>query len=126
VGAPPPFLASLQAFWEAPVDEVASTLFMAVAGPLLDADPFPTIAEGKFDLAVLDVLPETRQRGIFAMGPEFSTARQVVREALQLLEVNLLIYRLYSSNGSDAVRVTRRGHAAIRSGNPSLHFKTVP
>jgi hypothetical protein len=59
------------------------------------------------------------------MGPQFATARQIVREALALLEVNLLVCRIYTSNGSDAVRVTRRGHVAVRSGNPSLHFKTV-
>ena len=123
MGAPPPFLASLQALWEAPLDEVAATLLAAVAGPMLDADPYPTISEALFDQAVINALPETRDRGFIAVGPEFGMARQVVREALALLEVNLLVYRFDTT--SDAVRLTRRGHTAIRSGDVRMHFKTV-
>jgi hypothetical protein len=125
VGAPPPFLASLQALWEAPLDEVAATLLYAVAAPKLDADPYPTLTEGAFDQIVLDTLPETRTRGFIAMGPEFATARQIIREAIALLEVNLLVTRIYTSTGSNGVTLTRRGHAAIRSGDVRLHFKTV-
>ena len=121
MGAPPPFLASLQALWEAPLDEVAATLLAAVAGPMLDRDPYPTITDALFDDAVIKTLPETSNRGVVAMGPEFGMARQVVREALALLEVNLLVYRF----GTDAVRVTRRGHTAIRSGDVRMHLKTV-
>jgi hypothetical protein len=114
VGAPPPFLVSLQALWEAPLDEVAATLLQAVAGPMLDGEPYPAVHEALFDRAVLDALPETRTRGLINRGPEFDMAHQVVREALALLEVNLLVYRLTSS---DSMHLTRRGHVALRSGD---------
>jgi hypothetical protein len=63
---------------------------------------------------VLDVLPKPQGGGFISISPEIGAARQVVGEALALLEVNLLHRRW---GGSDSVRLTRRGHAAIASGD---------
>ena len=117
--APHPHLASLEALWAAPLHEVAALLLHWTFSAQLATDPYPAVGEHVPEGMVIDSLPETRVHGLVTMGPQFSAARQVVREAMALLEVNGLIYRTWNSNGQSTLHLTRRGHAAVASGDPA-------
>ena len=93
---------------------MAASLLVAVVGPMLAKDPYPLVNDSVFESAVLDALPRAPSRGFISMSPEIGGTRQVVGEAIALLEVNLLVRRW---GGSDSTRLTRRGQAAITSGD---------
>ena len=115
---PPSCLVSLQAAWEAPLEEVAAALLALTFGPeLAKGEPYPGVGGDLPTTRMLDALPETRQRGLFQSGPPIAAARQVANEAVALLEVNLLVVRQVLSSDS-MLWLTRRGHAALSAGDP--------
>lgn len=110
-----PCFASIQAYAGSPLPDVAATLLWVSFAQRL-AEPWPVVTGGTVEESVMSTIPGLRT-GFVSMSPDIGTARQITREALQLLELNALVMVRHDMDGQAAYLLTRRGRAALQTGD---------
>jgi hypothetical protein len=123
VSPPHPSLASLDAFENASLRDLATGVLLAGVGPQLDANG--AASQDDIEVAVKDAV--SAAAGLTQHhGQEFSDRglRRVVDEGIQVLEHSCLV-RLWTQGSNPALIITRRGRAALDSTDPQ-QFIVVP
>jgi len=116
---PPPFacLQSFDAFWRAPVEEVADAiLWVAFADRV--ADPAPDILVSDLERRLAGEIPDVEIGWAHnPTAPPMAYIRTVALEALLLLEHRYLAGRHpgVQNSGNDSVRLLRAGAAALQA-----------
>lgn len=110
-----PCFASMAAYGASPLPDVAATLLWVSFAQRL-AEPWPVVTSGTVEEAVMSSIPGLRT-GFVTVSPDIAAARQITREALQLLELNALVMARHDADGQTAYLLTRRGRAALQTGD---------
>ena len=93
-------------------DVAAAVLWVAYAQKL--GSPVPTSSMSDIERQLSGAIPEMARVVWGRQPPAAATARHVLYEAIQVLELNCLLYR--TGGTVEMIRLTRTGRAAILSG----------